>query len=530
MTARHYDVVILGRTIGALLTAALLSRRELRVLVLGQGLSAPLYKVEEHIMCRRSFTMLSATSPAFRRVLQDLAQTQRFRQMTSPLDPMFALLDGATRFEVAPDVDLFSREIEREFPEIQQPIAELYTQISSVNAQVDAAFEKDTLWPPGTVWEKLETGRHASGLPLTEMRSQDSSLLARMPHDHAFRRVVELPALFASHTGLTPSDLDPLSVARLHGSWTRGIHSLPRGEHDLEEFLVSRIEAHGGSCQLDRRATAIVVKRGRVAGVIEDGEEVPTATSTIVSAGTGEVLADLSGGEGITRKAKDNWPRVEVVGGRFVVSLLVDDRGLPAPLPRESFLVSAGPSLPDIHLQRFSEAALRADRRAEGDPPPPPPRSLLVAEMLLPATGGLHLLGAREAVLAALRPYLPFLDEHLLCVDSPHDGLPAWIYREGAAGRRSRSEIERFQLRTIHPTAEPMVARLVVSPPGYLGLGGEPLRGPIPGTYLVGPSVLPGLGQEGEVLAAWGVSKIVTRKDAARQKLRRQMWTKIETG
>jgi hypothetical protein len=149
--------------------------------------------------------------------------------------------------------------------------------------------------------------------------------------------------------------------------------------------------------------------------------------------------------------------------------------------------------------------------------------------MLLARSGGVHLLGAREAVLAALLCYLPFLEEHLRLVDSPHDGLPVWVYRKNAEGEVIRSFIDRLHLQGVPATAEPMVSRLGVTPPGYLGLGGEPLRGPIAGTYLVGPSVLPGLGQEGEVLAAWSVAKLLTKKDAARQKLRRQMWTKIET-
>jgi hypothetical protein len=69
-----------------------------------------------------------------------------------------------------------------------------------------------------------------------------------------------------------------------------------------------------------------------------------------------------------------------------------------------------------------------------------------------------------------------------------------------------------------------------VDPPGYLDLAGEPVRGPIPGTYLVGPTVLPALGQEGELIAAWGAARLITKKDRNRQKMRRQMWTKIETG
>ncbi len=530
MAARHYDAIILGRSIGALLTAALLARRELRVLVLGQGQGDPHYRVEGHVMARRSFTMLSATSPAFRRILHELAQTQRFRQLTTPLDPMFALLDQKIRFEIPPDIDLFSREIEREYPEIQQPIAELYTDISQVNAQVDAAFEKEVMWPPGTMWEKVETGRVASALPFAEARSSETALLSRMPVGHSFRHVVELPALFSSHLGLDSSALDPLAVARLHGSWTRGVHSLARGEKDLEDFLVSRIEAHGGVCRLSGRAERVVVRRGKLAGIIEAGDEELTAAEAIVTSGTGEILADLSGGDGVTKRAQDIWPRVEVLGGRFVVSLLIDDRGLPDALPRESFLVAQDSTLPNVHLQRLSAQALSPKRSSSESEPSMPARSLLVAEMLLPQSGGLHLLGAREAVLAALRTYLPFFEQHLICVDSPHDGLPVWLYEKDAAGQNRRRQLERIHLPHSSATAEPMVARLNVSPRGYLGLAGEPLRGPIPGTYLVGPSVLPGLGQEGEVLAAWSVSKILTKKDGARQKLRRQMWTKIETG
>jgi hypothetical protein len=68
-----------------------------------------------------------------------------------------------------------------------------------------------------------------------------------------------------------------------------------------------------------------------------------------------------------------------------------------------------------------------------------------------------------------------------------------------------------------------------VNPMGYLDLAAEPVRGPIPGTFLVGKSVLPALGQEGELMAATSVARIVSQRDRTRQRMRRQMWTKIET-
>ena len=527
MPARHYDVIVLGRSIGALLAAALLARRELRVLVLGQGQSAPIYRVEGQPLARRTFTLLAATSPVFRRILVELAQTQNFRRLTQPLDPMFAFLDRDVRFEVPPDVEWFGREIQREFPEIQQSLAELYAQISADNAQIDAAFDKDVVWPPGTFFERIETGRVASTLPAAGMRDASGGLLERLPVDHEFKKVVELPALFSSAQGMEPKDLGELSLTRLHGSWTRGVHNLTRGEQELEEFLVARITAHGGLVNFDGSAERIVIRRGRFAGVIEQGDETITAAESLITAGSGEQLAELSEGHGVSRSARDHWPHVDILGGRFVTSVVVEQAGVPAPLPKESFFVGGSAAHPDLHVQRFDTNVFNPPHSMNE---PGPPRCLLVAEMLLPAVGGYHLLGARQAVLSTLRNYIPFLDEHLVLVDSPHDGLPAQLFVRDDSGQLREKAVERIFIKGVSPAPEPMQPRIRVQSGSYLAIAGEPLRGPIPGTFLAGPTVLPSLGQEGEVLAAWGVSKIITKKDGARQKMRRQMWTKIETG
>ena len=75
-----------------------------------------------------------------------------------------------------------------------------------------------------------------------------------------------------------------------------------------------------------------------------------------------------------------------------------------------------------------------------------------------------------------------------------------------------------------------MAARWEIDAPWLHGLAAEPLRSPLPGAFVVGPSTLPALGQEGEVLAAWGVARIITRTDKQREKMRRDMWSKVEIG
>ncbi len=56
VTARHYDVVVLGRSLGALSAAAILARRDFRVLLLGQGARPASYRYERFRLKRRAFT------------------------------------------------------------------------------------------------------------------------------------------------------------------------------------------------------------------------------------------------------------------------------------------------------------------------------------------------------------------------------------------------------------------------------------------------------------------------------------------
>ena len=521
VTSRHYDVIVLGRSLGALTCAAVLARRDFRVLVLGQGQRSQLYRYDQRVLSRRPFTFLAGSSPVFKRVLHELAQSQQFRRRMQALDPMFGWLSPGRRLEVPPDMELFVREIEREFPEVRQLVDELYTTVAHVNAAADLAFEKDAVWPPGSWWERFETGRISSTLPYVKAdRSVD--LLSKFPSGHPFRDLLLLPASFATHLAQPADRLPPLCLARLHGAWTRGVSALVQSEQELADFLIERIEAHGGVVALERRAASIVVRRGTAVGVIEDGEGEATGSTAVVSDQSGEAVAELSGGEGVTKFAESDWPQMRAEASRFVVSLRVKTEGLPDALPAESFVVPEryarrDPRSPPLRLSRLAPRALDPD---DADPN----GTLLIAEALLPARGALTLLEARDAVMSTLREQLPFLERALSLVDSAHDGLPLWDFRGG-----SRREVERGHLHGASAGAEPMERLWTVEPSGYLELSGEPVRGPVRGTYLVGKTVLPGLGQEGELIAAWSAARVITGKDRQRQRMRRQMWSKIET-
>jgi hypothetical protein len=150
---------------------------------------------------------------------------------------------------------------------------------------------------------------------------------------------------------------------------------------------------------------------------------------------------------------------------------------------------------------------------------------LLVAEAAFPEGVALSTSRAREFVIDVLESFLPFIERHYLIIDSPHDGRPLWDLRGGG-----RKEISRAALLTAGGSLEPepMAARWQTERPIFHGLGAEPLRTPLRGAFVVGPSTLPALGQEGELLAAWSATQLVTRTDRRRERMRLEMWNKIE--
>ena len=151
--------------------------------------------------------------------------------------------------------------------------------------------------------------------------------------------------------------------------------------------------------------------------------------------------------------------------------------------------------------------------------------------LLLPSSGGHPEAGRWPAKRSSARSkhFLPFVERHYLVVDSPHDGRPLWDYRSRAPGRWSTARSCRASGASLD--AEPMIPACTwIHRRGFHGLGGEPIRTPLAGAYVAGRTPLPALGQEGEILAAWGAARMITKTDRRKEKMRREMWSKVELG
>jgi hypothetical protein len=123
----------------------------------------------------------------------------------------------------------------------------------------------------------------------------------------------------------------------------------------------------------------------------------------------------------------------------------------------------------------------------------------------------------RRDAMDALRSVMPFVDDHAIWIDSPHDGLPPQPLR----GQDDLSCSDPW-------TRGPYTMRAIYEYPTRRALGvcALPTRTPVRGVFLCNAQVAPGLGFEGAFLTATSVARIIASQYRRRDWLRRGPWAR----
>jgi hypothetical protein len=506
VSARYYDVVVLGTDLAPLTCAALLAKRGFRVLVLGQDDPEPSYTLGSFSLPRRLFQCAFGQTPVSQRVFSELGLGPGLRRLARSVDPAFQVAVPGHRVDVPQcDVELI-RSFEREFPEVRRPIEDFHKRVDRMMQGLDAVFATDMVLPPETFLERQRFARARRNLPRPRA-GRDDDILAEFPDDHAFRSIASLPARFEG--GIDPGQFSPLRLLRLYGNCRRGALSFNGGMPVFRELLVQKIHAHSGQLRLDERADEIVVQRAEAMGLrlALSGDEIACGF-VVLGVDVGRLprwLPDRSVLEGMFERVGEPMVRHY----RYTLNVVLRSAGMPTGLGSNLYFSSERPSSGSGRELHVCSQTLDAEH------------SLICVETLLPARkvedDAGFMARVRGECMDSLRELIPFLDQHVVLVDSPHDGRAP----DGQHKKLNSSQLARRGASSMPAVySYPLVSNL--------GLCALPIRTPVKRLLLCNSQLVPGLGSEGQLLAACSTARVITWADRSRSWMRRRLWAKVQ--
>jgi phytoene dehydrogenase-like protein len=477
MGADFYDVVVIGGDLAASVAGAVLAHRGFRVLIAGVPVDEK-YSLGPYVLPRAPMAFVGLESPACKRLLGELNLVQLLRRRLEPNRPAYQLILPDHRIDVGDDL---SREISREMPDMLPAVETANARLAEVSEALEGILAQDLILPPDGFWDRRDVNRVGARLP-----DGNEDLQKPLAEDHPLRALNRLPAAF----GADLVELGGASLARIADLHRRGTFRIDGGRQGLRALLLERLKTHSGDVRPDLIPEAIELKRGKIAGVRFAGKSDLTGCTHILCGMGADRVAQLLDGEKPPKRLLEG-AAIKPAYYRYLLHLVAPIDALPDALGLLAFSVRDpngdldGGNALALHLaDGYGQHAVLSIEAFARDPNPSALRAL------------------RERVREHLRAILPFVDDHLLAVHSPHDGIAPEL-EDGVDG----------------VTAPPPVPLDPVwSMPGerVLGVCGVPHATGIKHLLLASRQIMPGLGLEGELASGWGAARLVLQTERKR--------------
>jgi phytoene dehydrogenase-like protein len=485
LETNHFDVIVCGGHTAGLIAAALLGRRGMRVLLCGVERPKSTFVAGDYTLCSDPGLVPPPDAESIARVLRDLNHLQVVRQRSVPIVRGLQLVVGDQTIELG-----------EQGPASEEPapavtdVAAVLERLRQTSARLDPLLGSDLPLPPEGFWDRREVARVEAKLP-----NRSTDLLAPLAAHHPVR--VGLHALASLSCQFAPTDLGAVVQARAYDVSRRGIFSLDGGTVALRTLFLEKLAASSADLREKVAPVELIFRRGRFSSMrVQPRDEMIGFDHLVWADGMSSLLRFC--GDRASRKLRELADHMRPACYRYTLCLLVRSEALPAGFgPR--VIAVANPLQPVLEENALSIVV----GPGKGVVP-------LWVECLVPAAaalGGGYLAVVRARVREKLRKLLPGLDDNLLVLASPHDGLSPELPR-----------------RTAEPLPSiPMTPVFSFDLARTLGVGGATYSTGMKNVYLVGDETLPGLGREGDFLAGWGVARVITAQQPRRALQRREI-------
>jgi hypothetical protein len=267
--AEHFDALIVGRSLAALLTTALLARRRRRV---------RLFLPETHAALLEPWPVALLglkASPIVRRVLDELGLSHAVRSRLGGGVPTLGVALPDRRFLLPADLRNRGVELGRAFPEHRAALLALFDRIDGYGGSLDALFDGEAPLPPVGFAERRQVRRILAGIPAGQLSREQPPVPAPL---------MSLLRALGGLAGLPPPPTDGLTaaLARAVFLWCHGIAPLRGGLEALRTLVEEKAAAAGGVVDARRRAARLEVDGKTVRALITaDGHRLTAETFVV---------------------------------------------------------------------------------------------------------------------------------------------------------------------------------------------------------------------------------------------------------
>lgn len=457
----HYDVLVTGGRLSAILAAALLARRGLRTLLIDQG---ELVGMDGSLVW--DLIPSSDASKVMQAVNAELGLDRAIRTGTVRLSPAVQVVLPDNRLELGADPARLPLEFERELSARPQSVQNTTQRIQEAEREVGSFLAKSKEHRSRGFFSRRQlvgVVRTRSGLSTTV---QDAGLLADAPPALAELLVAALP--FVTHVDAkVPADATVGRFARpvmrfLRGFRTvtggRGIRSLVLDVAGRRAFELKRSVVR----QLEPLVQSV---RVRTSG----DREMLTAGAIVDASGDLSALDSIPGAR--KRELALTLQSAQPAGFLHILGIEVDRRVIPPAMSTQVLLLNGprDPSRVDTGEEDRPMWITRRPASTDGR------EQLVLAHPVSSVRAKAEGLDHLEAIMRRrIEQLIPFLAHGDPQVRSLSTGV--WPSDHGTV--------------LPHPLYDPSLDLTT-------GFGGVPTRTPFRNVFVAGPSVLPGLGVEG---------------------------------
>lgn len=339
--AEHFDVVVVGRSLAGLLTAALLAKRKFRVLAIDCAGAPPLERPP----------LFGDTAKLVVRVLDELGLQHSMRtRLEGAWQPVTVALPDR-RFVLAADERARGRELGEVLPGRVDGLLDVFGRIERYGPSLDPLLDGDVALPEvgwrarrawNRAWEDVAAARLIDRIPWTD--DPQIALLLR-----ALLRVA----------GHTDDASGHMTVRTLRTLWhlTHGVVPMRGGRAGFARMVSEKFDVLGGQIDGRRVADGLEVKRKKI-------EAITTADGKRIGA---DVVVLAGGLPDLARLWPDAPPHASIGGRRMGLQVARGERPVDLRDPCGWIPDADGPA----HLVRVSGDRLVVSWIGRGTPPVP---------------------------------------------------------------------------------------------------------------------------------------------------------------